>query len=111
MAVLACLASLPVSAHALLKKGVTAGRLHRQPCPGGGGVGLLRRGRARGSAPWSVTNAAGTRVDHNDLHGAGAHHLAVGVGPLPPGAYTVEWHAVSVDTHRTEGRFGFTVGP
>ncbi len=28
---------------------------------------------------------------------------------LPPGAYTVTWHAVSDDTHRIEGHFTFTV--
>jgi hypothetical protein len=28
---------------------------------------------------------------------------------LPPGHYTVRWHALSVDTHRTEGSFGFDV--
>ena len=27
-----------------------------------------------------------------------------------PGAYHVRWHAVSVDTHKTEGNFTFTVG-
>src|SRR4030081_287570 len=26
------------------------------------------------------------------------------VKPLPPGAYDVEWHAVSVDTHKVNGR-------
>jgi copper resistance protein C len=26
---------------------------------------------------------------------------------LPPGHYKVSWHALSVDTHRTEGSFGF----
>jgi copper resistance protein C len=33
--------------------------------------------------------------------------------PLPklgPGTYTVVWHATSVDTHKTEGQFQFTVG-
>jgi methionine-rich copper-binding protein CopC len=29
--------------------------------------------------------------------------------PLAPGAYTVHWHAVSVDTHHTQGTFEFTV--
>ena len=29
--------------------------------------------------------------------------------PLPAGAYTVHWHAVSVDTHHTQGTFEFTV--
>jgi methionine-rich copper-binding protein CopC len=28
---------------------------------------------------------------------------------LPPGVYTVKWHAVSVDTHHTQGAFNFTV--
>lgn len=31
------------------------------------------------------------------------------VNALPPGVYTVHWHAVSVDTHRTQGDFSFTV--
>ncbi len=29
--------------------------------------------------------------------------------PLSPGLYTVHWHAVSVDTHHTQGTFEFTV--
>jgi copper resistance protein C len=31
--------------------------------------------------------------------------------PLKPGVYTVTWHAVSVDTHKTRGSFTFTVAP
>ena len=31
--------------------------------------------------------------------------------PLPAGAYTVHWQAVSVDTHHTQGTFEFTVKP
>jgi methionine-rich copper-binding protein CopC len=30
-------------------------------------------------------------------------------GRLAPGAYTVEWHAVTSDTHRTQGAYAFTV--
>ena len=30
-------------------------------------------------------------------------------GPLAPGEYKVHWRAVSVDSHHTEGSFGFTV--
>src|SRR5271168_24085 len=30
---------------------------------------------------------------------------------LSAGAYTVHWHAVSVDTHHTQGTFEFTVKP
>jgi len=31
--------------------------------------------------------------------------------PLKPGVYEVDWHAVSVDTHHTQGNFTFTVAP
>jgi methionine-rich copper-binding protein CopC len=30
---------------------------------------------------------------------------------LPAGTYRVTWHAVSVDTHKTQGSFTFTVAP
>jgi copper resistance protein C len=37
--------------------------------------------------------------------------LRVALKPLPPGTYKVIWHVLSVDTHRTQGDFTFTVGP
>ena len=30
--------------------------------------------------------------------------------PLAAGKYKVEWHAISVDTHKSDGNYGFTVG-
>lgn len=30
--------------------------------------------------------------------------------PLAAGQYQVQWHAVSVDTHKSEGHYSFTVG-
>lgn len=32
-------------------------------------------------------------------------------GRLAPGKYTVNWHAVSVDTHHTEGNYQFSIAP
>ena len=32
-------------------------------------------------------------------------------GPLAPGLYTVEWHALATDGHKTEGRYTFTISP
>jgi methionine-rich copper-binding protein CopC len=37
--------------------------------------------------------------------------LVVALPKLPPGTYTVVWHVTSVDTHKTEGRFQFSIGP
>lgn len=59
-----------------------------------------------------VSDASGARVDRNDPHAEGGDsRLAVGLKPLPPGRYLVSWQAVSVDTHRTQGSFSFTVAP
>jgi hypothetical protein len=61
----------------------------------------------------TVTNAAGDRVDDGkiaiDSHNP--RELHVMVKPLMPGVYQVQWHVISVDTHRTEGNFSFTVAP
>jgi copper resistance protein C len=35
--------------------------------------------------------------------------LRVPLKPLAPGTYTVSWHALSVDTHTTQGHFTFEV--
>jgi hypothetical protein len=60
-----------------------------------------------------VQNAAGARVDTGKMHLAAgdAKRMVIGVQHLPAGTYTVTWHATSVDTHRTEGHFAFTVAP
>jgi methionine-rich copper-binding protein CopC len=59
-----------------------------------------------------------------ELHGAGGsvvptskpqspsgnnRQLAVDLPTLPGGEYTVIWHAASVDTHKTEGSYRFTI--
>lgn len=36
--------------------------------------------------------------------------LTIKLKSLPAGTYTVKWHALSVDTHTTEGDFTFHVG-
>jgi hypothetical protein len=60
-----------------------------------------------------VHDANGASVDQGDVHSAGSDGkgLAVGLNKLAPGKYTVIWHVTSVDTHKTEGRFDFTVVP
>ncbi len=37
--------------------------------------------------------------------------MMVRLKPLSPGEYRVRWHAVSIDLHRTEGRYSFSVAP
>ncbi len=55
-----------------------------------------------------VRNSAGARVDTG--HSASGNTLGVSVKGLAPGAYTVSWHVLSVDTHKTQGSFSFRVG-
>lgn len=61
----------------------------------------------------TVLDASGRRVDRADAHLDADNKalLRVSLPPLAPGAYTVHWRAVSVDTHVTQGEFVFRVGP
>jgi len=58
-----------------------------------------------------VRDAQGREVDKKDAHldAKDKSLFLVSLPQLPAGTYTVIWHAVSVDTHRTQGRFKFTV--
>ena len=56
-----------------------------------------------------VQNSAGGRVDQGKPR-ISANEMHVGLKALPPGTYRVLWHALSVDTHTTEGSFSFHVG-
>jgi methionine-rich copper-binding protein CopC len=58
-----------------------------------------------------VDDANGARVDDGKvtLDPNDATSLSVGLKPLGPGTYTVRWHVVSVDTHRTEGTLTFEI--
>jgi methionine-rich copper-binding protein CopC len=55
-----------------------------------------------------VRSAAGARVDHGAS--VSGNVMRLGVGALAPGSYSVKWHVLSVDTHKTQGSFSFTVG-
>ncbi len=60
-----------------------------------------------------VTSASGVSVNAGAIHTdpADAKRLFVPVGKLAAGTYMVTWHAVSVDTHKTQGTYHFTIAP
>lgn len=60
-----------------------------------------------------VRDASGKQVDRGDTRVSkeDARTIAVSVGDLEPGTYTVNWSVTSVDTHGTDGSFKFTVKP
>jgi methionine-rich copper-binding protein CopC len=59
-----------------------------------------------------VRDASCKRVDEGKTDAAaGPASLILTLPKLPAGVYEVIWHATSVDTHRTEGSFRFTVKP
>jgi copper resistance protein C len=60
----------------------------------------------------TVTDQAGNPVDTGpaQVNAKDPTELRVPLKKLPPGTYTVAWHALSVDTHTTTGHFIFTVG-
>jgi methionine-rich copper-binding protein CopC len=59
-----------------------------------------------------VRDNTGLRVDGGAgvEFGSDGKTLILRLTPLGLGDYRVEWHATSVDTHKTQGHFGFSVG-
>jgi len=60
-----------------------------------------------------VLDASGARVDGGkaQVDPGNPTVLRIGLKPLPPGTYKVQWRVLSVDTHTTEGSFSFKVEP
>ena len=57
-----------------------------------------------------VFDKNGLRVDESDTHLSEANAIAVSLGDMDSGTYTVSWQVTSVsDAHRTSGSFRFTV--
>ena len=57
----------------------------------------------------TVTNAAGQRIDTGKARISG-NQMSVALRPGGTGSYHVTWHALSMDTHKTNGSFTFQVG-
>ena len=103
-------AAPPARAHAFLE---------RASPPVGGEVGSsppeLSMTFSEGVEPLFSTielrDAAGAAIAAGKPHAAPGNdrRLVVELPKLPPGTYTVVWHATSVDTHKTEGSYHFTV--
>jgi methionine-rich copper-binding protein CopC len=101
------------SAHALLKKAV--------PAVGGtvsGSPKEIRITFSEGVEPRfsSITLAseagAATPIGKPNVDPADNSVLVAPISQaLKPGVYTVTWHVVSIDTHKTQGSFNFTVAP
>jgi methionine-rich copper-binding protein CopC len=57
----------------------------------------------------TVTDPAGQRVDTGKTRVSG-NQMSVSLRAGGNGTYHVTWHALSVDTHTTDGNFTFQVG-
>ena len=55
-----------------------------------------------------VRDSGGARVDEGEAQISG-NTMHIGLKALQPGTYKVQWRALSVDTHKTDGTFTFKV--
>jgi methionine-rich copper-binding protein CopC len=58
-----------------------------------------------------VRSSSGAVVGTGSVDAADPKQIVIRVNGLPAGSYKVFWKVLSVDTHRTEGSFGFNVRP
>ncbi len=105
---ISCLAT-PALAHAFLQRAEPGAGATLKPPPMRVALAFSEKLEAVFSGV-TVTDVSGRNVE------AGAvvirdNAIVAPLRPLPPGRYRVTWHAVSVDTHRTEGAYSFTVKP
>jgi len=105
-------ATAPAFAHAFLKQAVPAvGSIVPTPPPA-----LLLTYTEDLEIPFctvTVADSAGNPVQTAKPQPVPSHpdEISIPLHITAPGRYTVTWHALSVDTHKTQGSFSFTVGP
>ena len=58
-----------------------------------------------------LRSSSGSVVGSGHVDQADPKQIVIPVRGLAPGRYKVNWKVLSVDTHRTEGNFGFEVKP
>jgi methionine-rich copper-binding protein CopC len=104
------LISAPAFAHAFLKDAVPSVGSTVPTAPGEVVI-TFTEGVEAGFSRIAVQDAAGARVDSGAVHTVGGDEtkLAVPLRKLGPGTYVVTWHATATDTHKTQGKFSFTV--
>jgi methionine-rich copper-binding protein CopC len=99
----------PAAAHAFLQ--------HASP---GAGDTLVSAPKEISLAFTAALESTSSGVEVTDANGQdmeaaapaiGGQSVKVALKPLTAGTYHVAWHAVSVDAHRTEGAYNFTIKP
>jgi methionine-rich copper-binding protein CopC len=99
----------PAAAHAFLEKATPSASANLRVAPANVTLKFSEALEPAFSG-MTVTNAAGRDMSTGPTVTTGAEML-VPLGVLKPGRYSMRWHAVSVDTHRTDGRYEFTILP
>lgn len=110
MALLLCLAPTQANAHAYLQRAIPAQRATLFAAPDR--VQLWFNERLEpGFCTVTVLDASGKTVDRGDGKVAAddPKQLTVGLQPIPPGVYTVQFRVLSVDGHVVNDKFTFTV--
>lgn len=97
----------PASAHAFLKHAQPSAGASLASAPKSIALAFTEKLEPAFSGV-TVTDAAGHSVAASAAVIDGVS-MIVPLRPLGRGTYRVAWHAVSVDTHRTEGAYSFTV--
>ena len=101
--------TLPALAHAFLQRAIPAAGEALHTAPAKIELHFSEPLEASFSAI-AVTAAAGRDMAAGTTTSNGSE-LELPLKALKPGRYRVSWHAVSADTHRSEGRYNFQVGP
>jgi len=104
-----CLVGPAAYAHALLERAIPAVGSEVAQAPANLQL-RFTEGVEPAFSTVAITDTSGNRVDQAGLTvQQDGRLLVVPLKALRPGVYAVEWHVTSVDTHKTQGHFSFTV--
>lgn len=102
------LAANPALAHAMLEHATPAAGANVSPAPKEIVLEFSESLEPAFSGA-EVRNSSGASVGGAAV--AQGNTMSVPLNTRAAGNYTVSWHAVSIDTHRTQGAYRFTVTP
>ncbi len=96
----------PAYAHAMLERASPSAGTAASGSPGAVRMWFTEKLESKFSGA-TITGPSGQKV--GGRASVSGSQMTVGLPRLGAGLYRVNWHAVSVDTHRTEGSFTFEV--
>jgi copper resistance protein C len=111
LVVLALAGTTPAFAHSVLVRSSPSDKAVLTQAPSEIRLTFNERIEPRFSTIELSVDGSKVKAERPDVEKNNPYDLVLRPPPLKPGRYLVKWRAISADSHKIEGTFGFQVGP